>query len=111
MAEKIRFSDSEAGITRDGSGHILAIDPTDWWWNADVSETMAIYRINGKLYCANGWNGEAYIDSFEVSDRYTAVAGSQLCMLPIYRFEAECREPDENDDECGEIVGFIVSDF
>lgn len=116
MAEKFRFSDSEVGITRDESGHILEIAPADWWWNAGVSENMAIYRINGKLYCADGRNGEEYIDSFEVSDRYTAMEGSKLRMIPIYRFEAESREPaDENDEEKWEedweIVGFIVSDF
>lgn len=42
---------------------IKEITPVAHWWNAQPSNDMPIYDIDGVLYCADGWNG---IVGFEV---------------------------------------------
>lgn len=105
MLNKFSWDDCDVGITRDGNNRITEIKPVDYWWNASAPESMPIYRIGGKLFCAYGWDGEEYSESFEVLDKFTDVDGSSCSLCPVYRCEAESRDPDENDDDF-EIVGF-----
>lgn len=101
--------DRERGIVRDWDGYAQEIEAVDAWWNAQVSDRMPIYRIGGALYCATGWNGESYTESFRVVDRFTAADNETHDLRPIYRFQDEEREPDEDSDEDFEIVGFDVN--
>lgn len=101
--------DFSRGITRDASGRALPIDEVSTWWNAGVSERMPIYRLGDELICAYGWNGEEYVESFRVADRFTALDDEKLCLTPIRRFQDEEREPDEENEDDFELVGFDVS--
>lgn len=87
--------------------NIKAITSVDSWWNGD----MPIYDIDGVLYCADGWNGEEYIHSFRVLNRFDLDPEhpQEVVLRPVYRFEAEGREYDEeNADYDDEIVTFKV---
>lgn len=101
-------------ITRDSNGRAITLEPVDCWWNADYFSDMPIYQIGDKLYCAYGWDGSEYIESFEVSDCFTAVGGN-LTLQPVYRYEDEGidLESVEDDDDlynCAcEIIGFVVN--
>lgn len=91
--------------------NIKAIAPVDSWWNAQPSNDMPIYDIDGALYCADGWNGEAYLHSFRVLNRYDLDTENpqEVELWPVYRFQAEGREFDEEDaDRDSEIVAFEV---
>lgn len=101
--------DKRCGITRDETGRAVEIEPVDYWWNRGVSEDMAIYKIGGELYCAYGWNGECYTESFRVIDRLTAADEKKHTLRPIYRFQDEGREPDEDNDDDFEIIGFELN--
>lgn len=100
--------DANRGITRDEIGIAAEISPVDSWWNGGQSH-MPIYRIGDALYCCEGWNGETH-SAFRVLDRFTVDEAhpEPVTLRPIYRFEDEGREFDENDDKAGEIVGFEV---
>lgn len=97
------------GITRDASGRALPIEEVSCWWNADASERMPIYRIGHGLICAYGWSGESYTEAFRVADRFTALDEEKLDLRPVHRFEDEERDPDEENEDDFEIVGFDVS--
>lgn len=101
--------DLSCGITRDASGRALPIEEVSCWWNANVSERMPIYRIGSELICAYGWDGESYAESFRVADRFTALDEQKLCLTPIRRFQDEERDPDEDNEDDFEFVGFDVS--
>lgn len=94
--------------------HIKAITPVDYWWNAQASDEMPIYDLGGKLYCAAGWNGEAYAQSFQVVNRFEEVGAREVELWPIYRFDAEGVDPgsvEEGSDEwdhLSEVVGFSI---
>nr|DAQ00593.1 MAG TPA: hypothetical protein [Caudoviricetes sp.] len=89
---------------------IKEITPVAHWWNAQPSNDMPIYDIGGVLYCADGWNGEAYTQSFRVLNAYNLDADhpQEVELWPVYRYQAENREFDEDDDTAAEIVGFEV---
>lgn len=89
---------------------IKEIAPVARWWNAQPSNDMPIYNINGALYCADGWNGEAYLHSFRVLNAYDLDEAhpQEVELWPVYRFQAENREFDEDDPDAAEIVGFEV---
>lgn len=101
--------DHACGIIRDASGRALPIDEVSTWWNANASERMPIYRLGDELICAYGWNGEEYVEAFRVADRFTALDDQKLCLTPIRRFQDEEREPDEENEDDFEYVGFDVS--
>lgn len=105
---EFNYYDNTHGISRDSNGRAAAISPSEYWWNATVSDDMPIYDIGGKLYCAAGWNGEIYLHSFRVLDRFTAADNEEHELLPIYRFQDEEREPGEDNDNDFEIVGFEI---
>lgn len=89
---------------------IKEIAPVAHWWNAQPSNDMPIYDIGGVLYCADGWNGEAYLHSFRVLNAYDLDADhpQEVELWPVYRFQAENREFDEDDPAAAEIVAFEV---
>lgn len=109
MTDYVAIYDRQHGITRDSSGRALAIDPVDSWWNASVSDGMDVYRIGDSLICAAGWNGEAYAKSFRVADRFTAADSEVLTLRPVYRFQDEERDPDEDAEDDFDVIGFDVS--
>lgn len=89
---------------------IKEITPVAHWWNAQPSNDMPIYDIGGALYCADGWNGEAYLHSFRVlnANDLDSEHPQEVELWPVYRFQMENREFDEGDDTYAEIVGFEV---
>lgn len=89
---------------------IKEITPVTHWWNAQPSNDMPIYDIDGVLYCADGWNGEAYLHSFRVLNAYDLDAEhpQEVQLWPVYRFQMEDRDFDEGNDTAAEIVGFEV---
>lgn len=107
----LEIYDAAHGITRDASGVASPVSPVGDWWNAGL-EPMPIYSIAGVLYCCEGWNGETF-KAFCVLDRYTIDEAhpDPVTLRPIYRFEDENREFDEDDDTAGEIVGFDVGSY
>lgn len=100
--------DFRCGIDCDFAGYAQSIEPISYWWNASVSDNMPIYSIGGSLYCAYGWNGESYLKAFRVIDRFTAADKEKHELSPIYRYQDENREPDEDNDDDSDIVGFYV---
>lgn len=89
--------------------NIKAITPIDYWWNAGPSDEMPIYSIGGALYCASGWNGEAYLHSFPVTSRYDAIPGAREVELrPIYAYEALGVDPDTIREDADEYLNQIV---
>lgn len=86
------------------------LKPVAHWWNAQPSNDMPIYDIGGALYCADGWNGEAFLKSFRVLNAYDLDADhpQPVELWPVYRFQAEAREFDEDDPAAAEIVGFEI---
>ena len=104
----LEIYDAAHGITRDASGIASTISPVGDWWNAGL-EPMPIYSIAGVLYCCEGWNGETF-KAFRVLDCYTIDEAhpAPVTLRPIYRYEDENREFDEDDNTAGEIVGFDV---
>ena len=86
------------------------ITPVDHWANAQPSNDMPIYDIGGVLYCADGWNGEAYTHSFRVLNAYDLDADhpQEVELWPVYRYEVEGREFAEDDETAGEIVNFAI---
>ena len=107
----LEIYDAAHGITRDASGVASPVSPVGDWWNAGL-EPMPIYSIAGALYCCEGWNGETF-KAFRVLDRYTIDEAhpAPVTLRPIYRYEDENREFDEDDDTAGEIVGFDVGSY
>lgn len=101
--------DRQHGISRDASGRANQIEAVDSWWNAQVSDRMDIYRVGDDLICAAEWNGEDYSGSFRVLDRFTAADNTTLELRPIYRFQDEERDPDEDAEDDFDVVGFDVS--
>ena len=86
------------------------IKPVAHWWNAQPSNNMPIYDIGGALYCADGWNGEAFLRSFRVLNAYDLDADhpQTVELWPVYRFQAESRDYDEDDPAAAEIVAFEI---
>lgn len=109
MTDYAAIYDHQHGITRDSSGRAHEITPVDRWWNAPVSDSMDIYRIGDDLICAAGWNGEQYTQSFRISDRFTVADDEVLTLRPVYRFQDEERDPDEDAEDDFDVVGFAVS--
>lgn len=99
--------DVRTGITRDADGRAVEITPVDYWWDAGTDELMPIYRLGDHLICAYGWNGEAFIHSFEVADKFTAIDDAECVLTPIYRYADENRDPNEDAEEVFEIVGLV----
>nr|DAJ45345.1 MAG TPA: hypothetical protein [Caudoviricetes sp.] len=89
---------------------IKEITPVDHWANAQPSESMPIYEIDGALYCAYNWNGEEWTRSFRVLNRYDLDEEHprEYGLRPIYRYEVEDREFDEDDEAAYDIVGFNI---
>ena len=89
---------------------IKEIAPVTHWWNAQPSNDMPIYDIGGVLYCADGWNGEAYLHSFRVLNAYDLDTDhpEEVELWPVYRCEVEGREFADDDETAGEIVNFSV---
>ena len=100
--------DLRCGIVRDAAGYAQRVEPCAYWWNAPASDDMPIYKIGGALYCATGWNGESYLHSFRVLDRLTAADSEEHILRPIYRYQDEDRQPDEDNDDDFEIIGFEI---
>lgn len=100
--------DYRCGIVRDSAGYAQPVEPVSYWWNASASDKMPIYRLGGELYCAYGWNGEEWSDSFRVIDRWDVADDKKHELSPIYRYQDEDRDPDEDNDDDFEIVGFYV---
>lgn len=67
------------------------LNPVGYWWNAQPSNDMPIYNIDGVLYCADGWNGEAYVHSFRVLNAYDLDTEhpQPVTLRPVYVFQAE----------------------
>ena len=86
------------------------ITPVAHWANAQPSNDMPIYNIGGVLYCADGWNGEAYLHSFRVLNAYALDTEhpQEVELWPVYRYEVEGREFAEDDETAGEIVNFAI---
>lgn len=87
-----------------------AITPVGHWFKAQPSNDMPIYSIGGALYCADGWNGEAYLHSFRVLNAHDLDTDhpQEVELWPVYRCEVEGREFAEDDETAGEIVNFSV---
>lgn len=109
MTDCAAIYDHQHGITRDSSGRAYEVTPVDCWWDAQVSDSMDIYRVGDSLICAAGWNGEAYVQSFRVTDRFTVADSDVLTLRPVYRYEDEERDPDEDAEDDFDVVGFDVS--
>ncbi len=86
------------------------IKPVTHWWDAQPSNDMPIYDIGGALYCADGWNGEAFLESFRVLNAYDLDPDhpQPVELWPVYRFQAEGRDFDEDDPAAAEIVAFEI---
>lgn len=86
------------------------IKPVAHWWNAQPSNDMPIFDIGGALYCADGWNGEAFLKSFRVLNAYDLDADhpQTVELWPVYRFQAEPGDYDEEDPAAAEIVAFEI---
>lgn len=71
---------------------------------------MPIYDIGGALYCADGWNGEAYLHSFRIlnANDLDSEHPQEVELWPVYRYEVESREFAEDDETAGEIVNFAI---
>lgn len=53
------------------------------WWNDNEIELV---EIDGKVYALNGWNGEKYLDSWEVDkDDHTEVINEGIAIEPLYK--------------------------
>lgn len=104
----LEMYDAACGITRDPSGRAAEISPVDNWWNEGIYP-MPIYKIRDALYCCESWNGERY-KAFRVLDRYEEDPAhpEPVTLTPIYRFDDEDREFDEDDDSASEIIGFDI---
>ena len=90
---------------------IKSIEPITNWHNAQPSDPMPIYNINGTLYCAAGWNGEAFVHSFRVLNRYDVDPDypEEVTLRPLYVFEVEGIDLDnieENSDEWNRVTAF-----
>lgn len=92
------------------------IKPVDYWWNAQQGEEMPIYDLGGVLYCAAGWNGEAYTRAFRVLNRYEVDQENPqpVTLRPVYVFQAEGIDLDgveENSDEWNRVTAFADFDI
>lgn len=85
-----------------------------YWWN---DSRIKVFEIDGRYYAAYGWNGEKYVDSFEVTRRVGNTffdAAADCVLAPIYRFEAEgidfdsIEEGTDEWDAANEIVDYHV---
>lgn len=90
--------------------------PVDSWWNAQPSDPMPIYNLGGVLYCAAGWNGEAYTRAFRVLNRYEVDAEhpQPVTLRPVYIFQAEginLDDVEENSDEWNRVTAFADFDI
>lgn len=86
------------------------LKPVAHWWNAQPSNDMPIYDIGGALYCADGWNGQAFLQSFRVLNAYDLDADhpQPVELWPVYHFQAEPGDYDEDDPAAAEIVAFEI---
>lgn len=67
------------------------------WWN---DKEIELVEIDGKVYALNGWNGEKYLDSWEVAKNdYTDIINDGFTIKPEYK---------EVEDGEFEIVGYTV---
>lgn len=92
------------------------LNPVDYWHNAQPSDPMPIYDLNGALYCAAGWNGESYTHAFRVLSRYDLDPDypQEVTLRPVYVFEAEGIDLDtieENSDEWSRATAFADFDI
>jgi hypothetical protein len=90
--------------------------PVDSWWTAQPIDPMPIYDLGGVLYCAAGWNGEAYTRAFRVLNRYEVDAENpqEVTLRPVYIFQAEGIDLDgveENSDEWNRVTAFADFDI
>ena len=92
------------------------LKPVDHWHAEQPSEPMPIYDLGGVLYCAAGWNGEAYTRAFRVRNRYEVDAENpqEVTLRPVYVFQAEGIDLDtveENSDEWDRVTAFADFDI
>ena len=90
------------------------LTPVGYWWNTQPSNDMPIYNIDGALYCADGWNGEAYVHSFRVLNAYDLDTDhpQPVTLRPVYVFQAEGIDLDaieEMSDEWYRVIA--IADF
>lgn len=84
-------------------------------WNNDLIECV---KIDGRWYALDGWNGEKWLDCWEVDERTFTVCQddkNEYEIRPVYRFETDVRYEDipedipaELDDFLSEVVGYEV---
>lgn len=51
------------------------------WWN---DKSIEIYNINGRNIALYGWNGEKYMDCFEVTEDLFDIIKENIVVKPIY---------------------------
>ena len=67
------------------------------WWN---DKEIELVEIDGKVYALNGWNGEKFLDSWEVAKNdYTDIINDGIAIKPEYK---------EIEEDEFEIVGYTV---
>jgi len=67
------------------------------WWN---DKEIELVEIDGKVYALNGWNGEKYLDSWEVAKNdYTDIINDGIAIKPEYK---------EIEEDEFEIVGYTI---
>ena len=67
------------------------------WWN---DKEIELVEIDGKVYALSGWNGEKFLDSWEVDkDDNTEIVTEGLAITPQY---------EEIEEDEFEIVGYTV---
>lgn len=55
---------------------------------------IPVYLLNGRYYAADGWNGEEYLDSWEVAEfkhgtGYGVAPGTGCSLRPVYAWQAD----------------------
>jgi len=55
------------------------------------NSSIEIHEIEGRKYALHGWNGEFYLDCWEVADKYghDRIDSGVIEIAPIYDFEDE----------------------
>lgn len=81
-----------------------AVESVGFWWN---DQAVDVYKINGKFIAVSGWNGEEWLDCWQVSECvngrfYKIVPGGDCSVRPIYRFQAENIDLDSIEENSGE---------
>lgn len=78
---------------------------------------IPVYLLNGRYYAADGWNGEEYLDSWEVAEfkhgtGYGVAPGTGCSLRPVYAWEADNIDIDSLDEASQEFEDAIqIVDF